>query len=77
MEKMLKNKINDEELDQISGGKNLFDVFTAEFRGGKVQPTTLELNQNDEDDIKLTTLVMRTNPLEKKDSKKTRKIIKL
>ena len=73
---MQQNKINDEELDQISGGINLFDIFTADFRGKVKDPTTLEMNLEDEKaNIKLTTLEMRENPLKKeKDSKKVVKL---
>ena len=57
---MQQNKINDDELDQISGGRNLFDIFTADFRGKVKDPPTLE---------------MRENPLKKeKDSSKVVKL---
>ena len=77
MNNMQQNMLNDEELDQISGGKNIFEMITADYRGERKNLTTLEMNQEDKDDIKLTTLDLRTNPLEKKDTKKTRKIVKL
>ena len=77
MNNMQQNKLNDEELDQISGGKNFFDIFTTEFRGGDKKPTTLEMNLDEEDNIKVSTLDLRTNPLEKKDTKKTKRIVKL
>ena len=75
-ENMQQNRINDDELDQISGGRNLFDIFTADFRGKVKDPTTLEMNLEDEKaNIKLTTLEMRENPLKKeKDSKKVVKL---
>ena len=76
MEKMNNNKINDEELDQVSGGINLFDVFTADFRGMIKNPVTLEMNMDDEkDNIKLSTLEMRENPVKK--GKESKKVIKL
>ena len=76
MEKMNNNKINDEELDQVSGGINLFDVFTADFRGMVKNPVTLEMNMDDEkDNIKLSTLEMRENPVKK--GKESKKVIKL
>ena len=74
---MKQNKLNDEELDQISGGKNFFDIFTTEYRGGEKKPTTLEMNLEEEDNIKVSTLDLRTNPLEKKNTKKTKRIVKL
>ena len=74
---MKQNKLNDEELDQISGGKSFFDIFTTEYRGGDKKPTTLEMNLEEEDNIKVSTLDLRTNPLEKKNTKKTKRIVKL
>ena len=75
MNNMQQNMLNDDELDQISGGKNFFDIFTTEYRGEQKNLTTLEMNQEDKDDIKLTTLDLRTNPLEKKNT--SRKVTKL
>ena len=69
------NKIADEELEQITGGKNLFDVFTAEFRNSKKDPTTLEMRPDEEADLKVTTLEMRANPA--KQDKNSRKVIKI
>lgn len=69
------NKVADEELDQITGGINLFDIFTTEFRGKAKKPVTLEMRPDEEDDIELTTLDMRENPLKKK--KDTQKVVKL
>ena len=73
---MQQNRINDDELDQISGGRNLFDIFTADFREKVQDPTTLKMNLEDEKaNIKLTTLEMRENPLKKeKDSSKVVKL---
>lgn len=31
MNDMPRNQVADDELDQVSGGKNFFDVFTTEF----------------------------------------------
>ena len=71
---MQKNRISDEELDQITGGRNLFDAFTTEFRGTAKKPLTLEMDADEKGDITLTTLEMRANPNEKK---KPGKIVKL
>lgn len=76
-DKLQQNKVSDEELDQISGGKNFFDIFTTEYRGGEKKPTTLEMDLDEEEKIKVSTLDLRTNPLEKKDTKKTKRIVKL
>ena len=69
------NKVADEELDQITGGINLFDIFTTEFRGKAKKATTLEMRPDEENNIELTTLDMRENPLKKK--KDTQKVVKL
>ena len=74
-ENMQQNKIADEELDQITGGKNLFDIFTAEFRGTKKEVSTLELRPDEADDFNVATLEMRVNPTSKE--KNNRKVIKL
>ena len=77
-ENMKQNKVSDDDLDQVSGGRNLFDVFTAEFRGGKQNATTLEMNLDDEaNNVTLSTLEMRANPLDKKTGSTGRKTIKL
>lgn len=71
------NKVSDEELDQITGGRNFMDLFTAEFRGTAKDPVTLEMPMDQKGSIKATTLEMRSNPLETQDSRKTRKVYKL
>lgn len=74
-ENMQQNQIADQDLDQITGGKSLFDIFTAEFRGPKKEPTTLEMRPDEETDIRLTTLEMRANPLDPDNN--NRKVVKL
>ena len=72
---MKQNMIADDELDQISGGKGLFDVFTAEFRGKTEKANTLRFDPEDEkNDFTVSTLEMRGNPLEQKKTKKTIKL---
>ena len=72
---MKQNMIADDELDQISGGKGLFDVFTAEFRGKAEKANTLRFDPEDEtNDFTVSTLEMRSNPLEQKKTKKTIKL---
>ena len=78
MEKMKeKNMINDQELDQVTGGRKLFDVMTAEFRGKKKEPKNLKmfLDSDGEKDYDLTTLEMRVNPLDPNND--PQKIVKL
>ena len=74
-EKMQKNMIADEDLDQITGGKGLFDIFTADFKGFKKDPVTLEMREDEGDAFKATTLEMRANPLDQ--DKNNRKVVKL
>ncbi len=76
LENMQQNKVSDEELDQITGGRGLFGVFTAEFRGKAEKTTTLEMNPDREDNnFSVSTLEMRENPLKKK--KDNPRVIKL
>ena len=75
-ENMKQNMVSDDDLDQITGGKGVIDVFTTEFRGFRKKATTLELN-NDDNDFTVSTLEMRTNPLDKQEKSKGRKTIKL
>ena len=75
---MKQNMVADDELDQISGGKNLFDIFTAEFRGKADKATTLEMDPNSKNNnFQVSTLEMRANPLDPKEADKTKKIVKL
>lgn len=78
LENMRQNKVDDTELEEVNGGKNLFDIFTAEFRGKKKKPNTLEMildKENDQADFGVSTLEMRENPLNKKEE--SPKVIKL
>lgn len=76
MDMMKKNKVSEEDLDQITGGRNFIDIFTAEFRGSSVEPTTLEMHRDDENNnCAAATLDMRADTRKKK--KDTRKTIKL
>ena len=71
-------KMHDDELDQVTGGLNLFDIFTAEFRGNAKKPITLEMLEDEEDDedsdFGVSTLEMRANPMRKKKNKKVVKL---
>ena len=72
---MKQNMIADDELDQISGGRGIIDVFTAEFRGKAEKANTLRFDPEDEkNDFTVSTLEMRSNPLEQKKTKKTIKL---
>ena len=76
-ENMQKNKMSDEELDQVTGGGKLFDALTAEFRGKKKDPKNLKmfLDPDGEKDYEVTTLEMRVNPLDLNND--PQKIVKL
>ena len=75
---MKQNMVADDELDQVTGGRNLFDIFTAEFRGKAGKAATLEMNPEDENNsITVSTLEMRTDPLKKQESRKTGTVVKL
>ena len=76
-ENMQQNKIDDEELDQVTGGRKLFNIFTTEFRGKKKAPKNLKmfLDSEEEKDFTVTTLEMRTNPSDQNND--TQKIVKL
>ena len=77
-ENMQHNAVADTELDEVSGGRNIMDLFTAEFRGKKGKLTTLEMipdAADEEQDFDITTLEMRENPLKKK--KESPKVVKL
>ena len=78
MENMKQNMISDEDLDQISGGRGIFEAFTTEFRSKAEKVTTLKMNPEDENNnFGITTLEMRANPLDIKDATNNRKVVKL
>lgn len=92
---MSPNQIADDELDQVAGGRNLFEVFTAEFTEHLNKPkdledfpgvreannfgiSTLEMPGTAEaNNFGISTLEMRIDPKQKRDSKGSRKVIKL
>lgn len=75
---MKQNMIADDELDQINGGKGLFNVFTAEFRGKAEKANTLRFDPEDENNnFTVSTLEMRANLTDPLEEKKTRKTVKL
>ena len=75
---MKQNMVSDDELDQISGGKGIFDIFTAEFRGKAGKATTLDFNPEDENNnFTVSTLEMRANPLDTQEKDTKRKTVKL
>ncbi len=92
---MQANHIADDDLEQVGGGRNLFEVLTTEFVEYLNEPkdkntipgtpkvnnfgiSTLEMSGTPEaNNFDLSTLEMRIDPKKKRDSKDTRKVIKL
>ena len=79
MKDMQHNQIADDQLEQVAGGRNLFEVFTTEFTELFNEPQSRKNGQNTADDnnIGISTLEMRVDPLKKRDAKDSRKTIKL
>ena len=79
MKDMQKNQIADDQLEQVAGGRNLFNVITTEFTELFNEPKNRKNSHNTEDDnnIGISTLEMRVDPLKKRDAKDPRKTIKL
>ena len=79
MNDMPRNQVADDELDQVSGGKNFFDVFTTEFfeffKDSKDQDTSPETAEGN--DFGVSTLEMRIDPKKKREVRERQKIIKL
>ena len=76
MNEMQHNQIADDELEQVAGGKNLFKILTTEF---------LELFDEADDkdnsrgvrrgnNIGVSTLEMRVNPMEQQETRKSVKL---
>ena len=75
-----KNNLQDEELDQISGGRAVIGAFTTEFRGGVMKPTTLEMDldeKNQNPNFGISTLELKDEPVLNRENKKPQKTIKL
>ena len=73
---MEKKKMSEADLEEISGGKNLWDIFTAEFKtfeDPRKKGLTLE-QKEDEALLGVHTLEMKDNVMKKKDSKKVVKL---
>lgn len=79
MKDMQHNQIADDQLEQVAGGRNLFEVITTEFTELFNEPQSRKNGQNTADDnnIGISTLEMRVDPLKKRDAKDSRKTIKL
>ena len=76
---MQRNQITDDELEQVSGGRKLWDVLTTEFvevmgQHG-IKAKTLEIT--DDDVFRVNTLEMRAKPERKQDAMDAPKVVKL
>lgn len=76
---MQNNQIADDELDQVAGGRNIFEVLTLELREffNKHDNRDNSLGAAKENDFHVSTLEMRVNPLEKQDNAESPKVVKL
>ena len=73
-------QINDDELDQISGGGRLWDFFTAEFRGffwRRKKTRNPMWAREDDDQYGVTTLEMRVRPNNDRNADSSNDVIKL
>lgn len=68
---MQQKKVNDDELDQVTGGRNIFKVFTTEFFKPKNQDIS---RQTQDDNFGISTLEMRSNPMKKQETEKSVKL---
>ena len=78
LDNMQQNKIDDDELEQVGGGK-LFDLFTMEFREffGKADHQDFAIGEEgEESQYGVSTLEMRVDP-KKKTQRSTPDVIKL
>lgn len=76
MNEMQHNQVADDELDQVAGGRNLFKVLTTEFLelfdGPAKKDNSLgTLNGNN---IGVSTLEMRVDPMEQQEPRKSVKL---
>ena len=75
---MQPKQMADDELEQINGGRKLWDVFTAEFRDFFGKPTAQKLPMEEADKnglLHASTLDMRVTDYQKEEpSKKTMKL---
>ena len=78
MNNMQRNQIADDELEQVNGGRKLWDVVTTEFVEFLGQPgmkaKTLEAKDNQ---AEINTLDMRAKPGRKQDDAEAPRIVKL
>ena len=77
---MQQKKMTDDELEQVSGGRSLWGVFTTEFVEMFDGPEAKKLpfaQTEDENLVGTQTLEMRVNPLQDKERKNSRKVVKL
>lgn len=75
---MQRNQIADDELEQVSGGRKLWDVLTTEFVEFLGQPGMKAKTLEAADDVvSINTLEMRAKPDRKQDTAEAPKVVKL
>lgn len=77
---MQKNQVNDDELEDINGGRKLWDLFTAEFTEFFDKPRKRGLSPEDPDENGrwgTSTLEMRVNAQEIQERRDSQKVMKL
>ena len=72
IQEMMNNQLSDEELEQVGGGVNMFDVVKAKFFDSEDEVKAQNLLMQDGDkngNVGISTLEMRVDPKKKKDSR--------
>lgn len=79
MNNLQHNQITDDEMEQVIGGRNIFDVFTTEFREFFDEPQKQKGSQRsvNGNNFGVSTLEMRVNPTKDQEKEKGPKVIKL
>ena len=76
---MQNNQMSDDELDQVAGGRNFFEVLTTEFREFFSKPDDQDnsLGAVKDNNFVVSTLEMRVDPMKGQENKQPPKQIKL
>ena len=74
IQNMQNQQMTDAELEQVAGGRNLWDAVRAQFFDSDEDPKVQNLLMKEDKDAAfgVTTLEMRTDPKKKKQSKTIR-----
>lgn len=76
MNEMKHNQMADDELEQVTGGRNLFKVLTTEFLELFDEPENKDNSQRTVkgNNIGVSTLEMRVDPMEQRETRKSVKL---